>query len=130
MDLDQHLDLLGLLSIVMGAFTVAASLAGFAFATFATSLFAPMSEVPMLGGVLVTMFGLMFLAGVVTGVLGIVGGADLRARRGRGRVLVMIFAVLSLISVPVGTAYGVYALWVLTRPGVEGALAQRSTATP
>lgn len=44
---------------------------------------------------------------------GIVGGIGLLKRRMWGRTLTMAYAVLSLMSIPIGTAFGVYALWVL-----------------
>lgn len=56
-------------------------------------------------------------------------GYSLLTRRPWGRVLAIVFAILSLIKIPFGTALGIYTLWVLA-PGVSGmeyeAIADRS----
>ena len=45
---------------------------------------------------------------------GFAAGYGLLKRRNWGRVLAIIVAVLDLFNIPIGTAVGVYALWVLT----------------
>jgi hypothetical protein len=45
---------------------------------------------------------------------GIVGGIGLLKWRPWARILVMILAVVDLFNVPIGTAIGVYTMWVLT----------------
>ena len=45
---------------------------------------------------------------------GLAAGYGLLKRRAWGRVLAIIVAVLDLFNIPVGTAIGVYALWLLT----------------
>ena len=52
-------------------------------------------------------FGVMALPGFAA-------GYGLLKRRAWGRILGMIVGVLNLFNVPVGTAVGVYTLWVLT----------------
>ena len=47
--------------------------------------------------------------------LKIVGGIALLQRRPWARILVLILSLLSLVFFPVGTAYGIYALWVLMK---------------
>lgn len=127
LDLPQHLDLLGALSIALGVLGIVAAGVGFLFATFATAMFAGAPEGDArVAGALAIFIGAILLVAVVLAILGIVGGLDLRRRRPRGRTLVLVFAVASLFSFPLGTAFGVYALWVLTRPGVETALSPPS----
>ncbi len=46
-------------------------------------------------------------------VIGIIAGWGLLQRESWGRVLVLILAFVSLINVPIGTALGIYTLWVL-----------------
>jgi hypothetical protein len=48
-------------------------------------------------------------------VLEIVGGAMLLSGSTAGRVITILFSVLGLINVPVGTAIGIYSLWALLR---------------
>lgn len=56
---------------------------------------------------------------VVWTALTLLVGYGLLTRRSWGRVLAIVFAVLSLIRVPFGTALGIYTLWVLA-PGLSG----------
>lgn len=50
---------------------------------------------------------------VLTALPGIVGGLGLLKGQNWARVLVIFLAVLDLIDFPIGTAIGVYTLWVL-----------------
>jgi hypothetical protein len=50
---------------------------------------------------------------------GIVAGIGLLQRADWSRMLTIVLACLSLISVPFGTAIGVYSLWVLLSPNAE-----------
>jgi hypothetical protein len=59
-------------------------------------------------------------AGVVAGVIlvllgipGVIGGWGLMNYQGWARILVIILSILHLPSIPIGTAIGVYGLWVL-----------------
>ena len=49
------------------------------------------------------------------GALKFVGGIALLQRRPWARILVLILSFLSLIMIPIGTAYGIYAIWVLMK---------------
>ena len=53
-------------------------------------------------------------------VLAFVAAFGLLTRRPWGRVLAIIAAILSLLKFPVGTALGIYTLWVLA-PSASGA---------
>jgi hypothetical protein len=57
----------------------------------------------------------LFVSGflVLTALPGIVGGLGLMKGKNWARVLVIFLAVLDLIDFPIGTAVGVYTLWVL-----------------
>jgi len=52
------------------------------------------------------------------GLLGILAGWGLLERQGWARILAIVLAFLSLIHFPLGTALGVYTLWVLL-PGTS-----------
>jgi hypothetical protein len=47
--------------------------------------------------------------------LKIVGGIGLLQRRPGARYLVLVLSLLSLFFPPIGTAYGIYAIWVLMK---------------
>ena len=50
---------------------------------------------------------------IAMGLADVVVGYGLLARRSWGRILAVIFGILSLIKIPFGTALGIYTLWVL-----------------
>ena len=45
----------------------------------------------------------------------IVGGIGLLMRKPWARILVLVLGVLDLISIPIGTAVGIYTIWVLVQ---------------
>jgi hypothetical protein len=66
---------------------------------------------------------------VIAAGLSLVVGISLLARKPWGRVLGIVVAILSLVKFPVGTALGIYTLWVLApaESGLEyDAIADRS----
>jgi hypothetical protein len=71
--------------------------------------------VPILGGI----GGLVFLVLMVLALPGIVAGAGLLKFAPWARILTIVLSALHLLSVPVGTALGIYGLWVLTRRETE-----------
>jgi len=56
--------------------------------------------------------------------LEIVGGVMLLGGSTAGRVITLIFSVLGLLNIPIGTAIGIYSLWALLReaPSVADAV--------
>jgi len=58
---------------------------------------------------------LVFVIVMAFPVLEIVGGAMLLNGSPAGRVLTIIFSVIGLINIPIGTAIGIYSLWALLR---------------
>jgi hypothetical protein len=64
---------------------------------------------------------LTFIGGLGAALLGIfslprlIAGIGLLYNRNWARVLTMIVSIIGLIDVPVGTALGIYGLWVTTR---------------
>ncbi len=66
---------------------------------------------------------------VFAAALALVAGFGLLNRRPWGRVVAIIAAILALLKFPLGTALGIYTLWVLA-PGASGleydAIADRS----
>jgi hypothetical protein len=56
---------------------------------------------------------------VITALPGLIGGIGLLKRKSWARILVMIVAVLEMLNVPIGTAVGVYTLWVLLQDQTE-----------
>ncbi len=52
---------------------------------------------------------------IITSLPGIVGGIGVLQRRTWGRIVVIIVSFLNLLSIPFGTALGIYSLWVLLK---------------
>jgi O-antigen/teichoic acid export membrane protein len=48
-------------------------------------------------------------------VLGIIGGIGLFVRHSWARILVLILSAIDLFNVPIGTALGIYSIWVLVQ---------------
>ena len=65
---------------------------------------------------LMTFIGIVLLAKAVAGVA---AGVGMLQRAPWSRMLTIILACISLISIPFGTALGVYSLWVLLSPNAD-----------
>jgi len=66
--------------------------------------------------------GLFLILAVVVGALAtlaILGGTKLMAHKRSGKAITFVVAILSLLSFPIGTAYGIYALIILTREDTD-----------
>jgi hypothetical protein len=64
---------------------------------------------------------------VALSIPGFLAGYGLLKKKTWGRVLAIVVAVLDLFNIPIGTAIGIYALWVLTEENSAEYFA-RSTA--
>jgi hypothetical protein len=111
-DLQQHVSILGWLYVVghaiflaIGAF-VFVLLIGLAPITGEPE---PMWILSLVG----TTVGLLMAA---LGLPGLLAGYGLLTRKPWARVLAIVVGILSLVNFPVGTAIGLYTLWVLTQP--------------
>jgi hypothetical protein len=121
----DHLRVLGILNIVWSSISIAiglvvllvfGGLAGFFAATGFGS-----GDIGNSGGLVVAPF--MAVIGVVIVLMicivslpALIAGIGLVKFRPWSRVLGIIISVLHLFSVPVGTALGIYGLWVLFQP--------------
>jgi hypothetical protein len=114
----QHIQTLGILWCVFGAYRLMAGLFGALFLM-------GMSRPGFLGGMGVHGFPFashaflgslgIFVAviSMISAVLSFTVGYALLERKSWGRTLAMILAILQLIKIPFGTAIGIYTLWVL-----------------
>jgi hypothetical protein len=77
---------------------------------------------------LLSVIGILLL---VKAGLGIGAGWGIMQREGWARVLAIVLGVISLFSIPFGTALGIYTLWVLASPnaGTEYQALARSAGT-
>jgi hypothetical protein len=109
----QHVSFVGALHIGFGLLGVAGALAiffGFQF------LFQLVEEEPIAQNVLSFIGNSLGLILLFISSLGVIGGIGLFSYRPWARILVMIVSALNCLNVPVGTAKGIYSLWVLMQP--------------
>lgn len=122
----DHIKIVAILHIVLGALTVLGALAVFAvFGGIATLIGASGSSdafpaIPIVGGI----GGIICVVLLIMGLPGIIAGIGLLKWRPWARILGIIISALDLIHFPLGTALGIYGLWALLSP--EGELLFRN----
>ena len=97
--------------MLMGALVVLGSIATVALLAFAGFLSGPFGSEPDLRPLLLA---------VVLGVAAMIAGLAFTKGRPEARVPVAVFAIVSLVAFPVGTAVGGYVLWTLVMMGRSG----------
>ena len=108
--MDSHVKILGTLHIVFGALGILVAV-GFLL------LFGSIASVGSLSG--------STSARDAAIAVPILGGIGLLKLAPWSRIFMIVISALDLLSVPVGTALGIYGIWVLTRPETEALFAQR-----
>ena len=112
-NMKQHVSFVGALHIGFGLLGLAGALAiffGFQF------LFELVEHEPIAQKVLTYVGNSLALIILFFSTLGVIGGMGLFSYRPWARILVMIVSALNCLNVPVGTAKGVYSIWVLMQP--------------
>lgn len=107
--MDKHITLVGIIHIGLGILKIL--IAGFTFML--------LTGIGLLTGderaTAILLFTGFFVVVLLTTLAlpALIGGIGLLKRRNWARILMMILAVLELFSIPIGTAVGIYTLWVL-----------------
>jgi hypothetical protein len=112
-NMKQHVSFVGALHIGFGLLGIAGALAiffGFQF------LFELVDHDPIAQKVLSYVGNTIALITLFFSSLGVIGGAGLFSYRSWARVLVMIVSAVNCLNIPVGTAKGIYSIWVLMQP--------------
>lgn len=112
-NMKQHVSFVGALHIGFGLLGLAGAMAiffGFQF------IFEFIEDDPMAQKILSYIGNAVALILVFFSSLGIIGGAGLFSYRSWARILVMIVSAMNCLNVPVGTAKGIYSIWVLMQP--------------
>ena len=130
--MDSHIKILGILHVVMSSFgilaaiamlTIFGGIAGFAGLSDQTGDAA--AAIPILGGI----GGILFIVLLIFSLPGLIGGIGLLKLAPWSRILMIVISCLDLISIPFGTALGIYGLWVLTKPEAAAMLSRRQQPT-
>jgi hypothetical protein len=125
--MQSHVKLLAILNIVFGSLLVLAGVIvmvvlggiGLAGAASTNSEDAAVA-LPILGGI----GGIIFVVLLIIGLPQILAGWGLLNYKPWARILTIVLSVLHLFSFPLGTALGVYGLWVLLKPETEALFRQ------
>lgn len=120
----RHLQTLGTLWCVYGIYRIVSGLVGmFFFRAFVGRHYGwwggPWGNFGMHGTPWMGLLPVMATVAVMAAALAIFTGWSLLNRKPWGRTLAIVLAILALFRIPVGTALGVYTLWVLA-PGASG----------
>jgi formate/nitrite transporter FocA (FNT family) len=102
-------------AILFGAFVFLAGLIGGGAVGAA-------GDVPGLGGLIASFGFVIGLVLILLAVPGLVSAIGLFKREPWARLWTIVAGALSLLNVPIGTLFGIYALWVVTRPEADAEL--------
>lgn len=105
----QHVKVVAILSIVCGGLFAFIGVALFVVLAGAGAISGD-QQAFFITGTIGTILGATF---VLLGLPAVIGGIGLLKYRPWARIVIICVAILSLLHIPIGTAYGVYALYVL-----------------
>lgn len=120
--MQQHVKILGILHIVFGslcvlggiiAMVVLGGIAGIVGASDQSPDNA--AAIPLLAGI----GAFVCVLCLILGIPGIVAGIGVLQYRSWGRILMIVLSALDLINIPIGTALGIYGLWVMLNRETE-----------
>ncbi|MCP4567163.1 MAG: hypothetical protein GY841_06255 [FCB group bacterium] len=116
--MEKHIQILGILYIISGILTLMAC--GVAFLLVGGSGLVSGDETAILATGAVSL--VIGMVGLILGLPDIIAGWGLLQRKSWSRILTIILGVLNLFAFPIGTALGIYSLWVLFKPEAESLL--------
>jgi hypothetical protein len=112
-NMKQHVSLVGALHVGFGILGLLGALAVYLTFHFAYEF---IEEEPLVENIISFVGNTLSLIILFISALGIIGGIGLFSYRPWSRILVMIVSAINCLNVPVGTAKGVYSIWVLMQP--------------
>jgi hypothetical protein len=116
--MEQHVKILAILYIVIGGLGVVAALVVFGIFGGIAGM-AHAGRNPEAAPFFVLMGGLAMTIVLAISLPSVIAGVGLLNYRPWARVLTIILSVIHLFSIPVGTALGIYGLWVLLQRETE-----------
>jgi hypothetical protein len=130
--MQTHVKILAILHIVFGALGVLVGLGIFAFFGGIAGLIHMDHDpdaafvVPMMGAI----GGFVLIVLLAVSIPGIIAGVGLMSYQPWARILTIVLSILELVSIPFGTALGIYGLWVLFNADGVRLFEQRGAAPP
>lgn len=109
--MEKHVTVLGILYIAFSALGLLLAIIVFT-AVVGGGIISGNSEAMAITTVVGPSVALFF---VILSTPGLIGGIYLLKRRPWARILVLVLGFLNLIEIPVGTALGIYTIWVLLK---------------
>ena len=107
--ISKHITILSLLLIVLDSFKLVLGISLYVGIPFASSFIPDYDAASMVGGI-GEGIGLVVM---LLSIPGIIGGIGLINYKKWSRLLALIICVFKLLSIPFGTALGIYGIWVL-----------------
>lgn len=112
-NMKQQVSLVGALHVGFGILGLLGALAIYLTFQFAYEF---IDEEPMVEHIITFIGNTLSLIVMFISALGIIGGAGLFSYKPWARILVMIVSAINCLNIPIGTAKGIYSLWVLMQP--------------
>jgi hypothetical protein len=109
-NMKQHVSFVGALHIGFGILGMIGALAVYIIFNFAHGM---VESDPIAEQILGFLGGTLSLIILFFACLGIIGGIGLFSYRPWARILVMIVSAINCLNIPIGTAKGIYSIWVL-----------------
>ena len=109
----QHVSFVGALHVGFGILGVLGALAVYIIFNFAHGF---VEQEPVAEQILGFLGGTISLLILFFASLGIIGGIGLFSYKPWSRILVMIVSAINCLNIPIGTAKGIYSIWVLMQP--------------
>lgn len=113
--MQQHVKIVAILAIVLGAFMALAGLIVFLTVAGAGLVSGDVEAQWITGVIGVSIGGLLLVLSLPS----LIGGFGLLKHRQWARILIIVVAALSLLNFPFGTAFGIYAIYVLLHDDVK-----------
>jgi hypothetical protein len=122
---DKHITILGVLHIANSAIGIIAAVIVFTVVTGA-GIISGDPEAMTITAIVGSSVALFLL---VLSLPGLIGGVGLLQHRQWARILVLVVGFLNLLNIPLGTALGVYTIWVLLKQDTIPFFNGRDTGT-
>ena len=107
--MEKHVTLVAIIYIVFGAIGILIGLFLLVVIIFGGLISGDPEAMTITGIVGTALCGFFLLLSVPE----VIGGIGLLKRRGWAKILVLIIGILDLANIPIGTAIGIYTIWVL-----------------